>query len=196
VSGLAPGRNRWLVQGSAALAAAGLFAFNLQASAWDFGLPAERLAVQERAEMGRWLRDNVPPATTIAVIPAGAMPYESRLTTIDMLGLNDEYIAHRKLKLGPFPAGHEKYDSEYVLNLKPEIIILTGELSSSPWGRSDYNILQLGLIPARFDMIKQARLWSEYDPRYVPIREGKFFNMLVRRDAAAVLGVTQRAARP
>jgi hypothetical protein len=191
ISGLAPGRNRWLVEGSAALAVAAMLAFMLQASGGDFGLPTERRAVEERAEMGRWLRDNVPDTTSIAVIPAGAIPYESRLTTIDMLGLNDEHIAHRDLELGGFAAGHEKYDSEYVLDLEPDIIILTDELSPGPWARSDYSVLGGGVIPARIDMLQQERLWSEYEPRSVRIREGKWFNLLVRHEAAAVLERTE-----
>lgn len=191
IAALAADRRRWLVEGATVLAVAGLIAFTLRISAGDFGLPEERQAVGERVEMGRWLRDNVPDTTVIAVIPAGAIPYESRLQTIDMLGLNDEHIAHRKLELGKFPAGHEKYDSEYVLDQRPDIIILTDALQSGPWSRQDYDAFNGGVIPARIDMLKQDRLWSDYEPRAVEVRDGKWFNLLVRRDAAAVLATTQ-----
>ncbi len=169
----------------------GLMAFTLQASGTDFGLPPERDAVTDRLEMGRWLRDNVPPDSAIAVIPAGAMPYESRLVTIDMLGLNDEHIAHRDLTLGKLGAGHEKYDSQYVLDRQPDMIILADDLTPVPWARADYAPLYGGLIPARIDMLSQDRLWREYTPRSVQIREGKWFNLLVRLDASAVLAKTQ-----
>ena len=43
--------------------------------------------------VGRWLRREMPPGTWIALNPAGALPYESRLPAIDMLGLNDREIA-------------------------------------------------------------------------------------------------------
>ncbi len=190
VSALASGRNRWLVEGACVAALAGLFGLMLHASSADVGLPPERLAVSQRVEIGRWLRANVPPTTSIAIIPAGAIPYESRLPTIDMLGLNDEHIAHRDVKIGGLAAGHEKYDSLYVLDRRPDIIILMDGLSTGPWSRADYDVLLAGLIPARVDMLQQERLWSEYEPRSVQIREGKWFDLLVRRDAGAVLAKT------
>ena len=63
-------------------------------------------------------------------------------------------------------------------------------LSTGPWSRADYDVLLAGLIPARVDMLQQERLWSEYEPRSVQIREGKWFDLLVRRDAGAVLAKT------
>jgi len=190
VSALASGRSRWLAEGACVAAVAGLFGFMLHASSTDAGLPLERLAVSERVEIGRWLRASVPPTTSIAVIPAGAIPYESRLPTIDMLGLNDEHIAHRDVKIGGLAAGHEKYDSLYVLDRRPDIIILMDYLSPGPWARADYDALAGGVIPARVDMLRQERLWTDYEPRSVQIREGQWFDLLVRRDASAVLEKT------
>jgi arabinofuranosyltransferase len=183
-------RKRWMVEASASLAVASLLAFNLHASAADFALPKERLAVTQRVEMGRWLHDNVPQSTTIAVIPAGAIPYESGLRTIDMLGLSDEHIAHRDLPLGEFPAGHEKYDSQYVLDQRPDIILLTDALQTVAWSESDYLTLDAGVIPARIDMLKQQRLWDEYAARSVRLPGGLWFNLLVRRDAEDVIAKT------
>lgn len=193
IAALAKERRRWPVEAATVLAVAGLLAFTLRASGDDFGLPQERQAVAERVAMGRWLRDNVPPSTVIAVIPAGAIPYESDLQTIDMLGLNDEYIAHRNLALGKFPAGHEKYDSQYVLDRRPDIIILTDSLQDAPWGRQQYIALDGGAIPARIDMLKQPRLWADYRPSAVRLDRGKWFNLLVRNDATAVLAATLTA---
>ncbi|HYM14854.1 MAG TPA: hypothetical protein VEZ14_04795 [Dehalococcoidia bacterium] len=190
IAGQTAARKRWLAEAASVLAVAGLLAFNLHASAADFGLPRERAAVADRVAIGRWLRANVPTTTTIALIPVGAIPYESRLTTIDMLGLNDEHIAHRAIDLGRFPAGHEKYDSQYVLSLRPEIIILTDSLQSAPWARHDYNAFDTGVIPARVDMLDQPLLWQEYAPRSVRLGPGRWFNLLVRRDAAVVMAMT------
>jgi arabinofuranosyltransferase len=190
VSALAAGRNRWLVEGACVAAVAALFGLALHASSDDASLPAERLAVSQRVVIGRWLYDNVPPTTSIAVIPAGAIPYESQLPAIDMLGLSDEHIAHRDLPIGGLAAGHEKYDSQYVLDRRPDIIILMDNLSPAPWARSDYDLLASGVIPARVDMLRQARLWADYEPRAVQVREGEWFDLLVRRDARAVLEKT------
>jgi 3',5'-cyclic AMP phosphodiesterase CpdA len=169
--------------------------FTLQSSGTDGAIPPEREAVRDRVEIGRWLRDNTPGTTLVAVIPAGAIPYESGLPTIDMLGINDEHIAHVDLDLGRFGAGHEKFATAYVLDRRPDIIILTDDLSSKPWQREDYAGLNLGLIAARIDIVKQDRLWQEYEPRTVRLREGKWFNLLVRRDASAVIGQTQPASQ-
>jgi hypothetical protein len=194
IAPLTADRKRWMVEASAALAVAALLAFNLHASVADFALPKERLAVTHRVEMGRWLHDNVPATTTIAVIPAGAIPYESGLTTIDMLGLSDEHIAHRDLPLGEFPAGHEKYDSRYVLDRRPDIILLTDALQAAAWSKQDYLTMDPGVIPARIDMLRQQRFWDEYAARSVRLPDGLWFNLLVRRDAENVLARTQPAA--
>lgn len=182
---------RWVAEGSIAVAFIGLMLFTLHSSATDTLLKNERQAVADRAEIGRWLRANVPEDTSIAVIPAGAIPFESGLTTIDMLGISDEHIAHRDLSLGDFAAGHEKYDSEYVLDREPDIIILEDTLTPDPRAREAYEILRGGVIPARIDMLSTPRLWDEYEARSVEIEEGSWFNLLVRNGATAVLGKTQ-----
>lgn len=71
----------------------------------------------------------------IAVGPAGAIPYFSRLYTIDMLGLNDEHIAKNGLKYRDTP-GHFKMTSLDYLQKKGvhlvighPIMIKTKELS-------------------------------------------------------------------
>lgn len=73
------------------------------------------------SKFGKWLKMNTPPQTIIAVGPAGKIPYYSELYTIDMWGLNNDYIAKTKSKR--LQAGHKKFDFEYVLSLNPEYII-------------------------------------------------------------------------
>jgi arabinofuranosyltransferase len=70
---------------------------------------------------GKWLKMNVSPNTVIAVGPAGKIPYYSELYTIDMWGLNNDYISKTRSKR--LQAGHKKFDFEYVLSLNPEFII-------------------------------------------------------------------------
>jgi arabinofuranosyltransferase len=182
---------RMAMEAPGVLAAAALLMFTLQSSATDGAIAPEREAVEDRAEIGRWLRASLPETTLIAVIPAGAIPYESRLRTIDMLGINDKHIAHRDLDLGTFGAGHEKYDSQYVLDRQPDIIILMDTLAERAWRREDYDVLRGGIIPARIDMLSTPRLWEEYEARAVRLREGAWLNLLVRRDASAVREKTQ-----
>ncbi len=188
-----PSRARDAVVG---LGAAGLLVFSLQASSHDPNVGPEGGAVKDRAEIGRWLRANVPADTVIAVIPAGAIPYESGLPTIDMLGINDEHIAHTDRHLGALAAGHEKYNSDYVLDRAPDIIIIEDVFNDRAWAREDYGKLIGGLIPARIDMLSNERLWREYQPRGVEVKEGEWFNLLVRPDASAVLARTQPPEAP
>jgi hypothetical protein len=88
---------------------------------------------------GLWFRDNVPPDSLLATNTAGSIPYYSRLATIDMLGLNDEHIAHRDIPtLGQGFPGHEKGDGKYVLSRKPDYVILgSASGSEKPGFRSD-----------------------------------------------------------
>jgi hypothetical protein len=183
------------ILGGIALGGAALLLFTLQASTNGLGAIgslAERNAVEDRVEIGRWLRANVPDDTVIAVVPAGAIPYESRLETIDMLGINNEHIAHRDVTIGAFAAGHEKYDTQYVLDQQPDIIILFDGLWVVPAQRQNYNNLARGIIPALIDMVNTPRLWEEYEMRSVEIREGAWFNLLVRRGASDVLPQARR----
>ncbi len=75
------------------------------------------------------MRDHFPPDTVIAVNAAGSVPYFSGFEAIDMLGLNDTHIAHRKMPdMGRGKAGHEKGDGAYVLAAKPDVIQLGSSL--------------------------------------------------------------------
>jgi hypothetical protein len=129
----------------------------------------------------------------VAVVPAGSIPYESRLPSIDMLGLNDEHIAHRKILYSAHLAGHEKYDSQYVLSREPDIIIINDHLTSTPWRMSDYAALEGQIITAIPDMLRAPELQKEYTPRSVEVEKGRWFNLFVRDGADEVLGVTVAA---
>lgn len=82
----------------------------------------ENYKYEQRWSMfGKWLKANVSPETVIAVGPAGKIPYYSELYTIDMWGLNNDYIAKTRSKR--LQSGHKKFDFDYVLSLNPEFII-------------------------------------------------------------------------
>jgi hypothetical protein len=82
--------------------------------------------------IGLWFRDHAAGGSSIALVPAGAVPFYSRLETIDLLGLNDRTIARRPVeKPGAAPAGHERSDAAYVLARRPTYVLL-GTYSLSP----------------------------------------------------------------
>jgi len=74
-------------------------------------------------KLGRYLAATRSPDTLIAVPSAGAIPFYSRLPTIDMYGLNDAHIAR-----APFPEGAPgrmmKWDNAYVLSQNPDLIVM------------------------------------------------------------------------
>ncbi len=80
-------------------------------------------------DVGIWIQQNLPADSTIALNTAGSTPFFApQHRFIDMLGLNDRHIAHRQIKerrtwMQQFP-GHGKGDGQYVLNRKPDYIIL------------------------------------------------------------------------
>jgi hypothetical protein len=65
--------------------------------------------------LGEWEKGR-----TIAVDAAGKIPFFSSLRTLDMLGLNEPVIARKHADF--FLPGHNKYDAEYVLSRKPDLI--------------------------------------------------------------------------
>jgi hypothetical protein len=56
----------------------------------------------------------------LAIDAAGKIPFYSGLPVVDMLGLNDEHIAHLPARF--FEAGHNKYDPDYVLSRRPDLL--------------------------------------------------------------------------
>lgn len=71
---------------------------------------------------GKFLGQHYPNAT-LAVLPAGKIPFFSGLETIDMLGLNDKHIGKMHVHSKIFAAGHMKYDPDYVLSKEPTLIL-------------------------------------------------------------------------
>lgn len=59
-------------------------------------------------EIGLWLARNLPPGESIALRPAGAIPYLSRAPTLDLLGLNDREIARGDEFVIESAAGHRR----------------------------------------------------------------------------------------
>lgn len=113
-----------------ALLRAGVVAGLLAAALW-FAWPArlgrlEALAMEQEAwtRLGHWLRDGTPPHAVLATGGAGITPYYAQRRTLDMYGLTDEHIAHQPLPAAGFrQAAHEKFDPQYVLDRRPDLLI-------------------------------------------------------------------------
>jgi len=70
--------------------------------------------------LGRHLAQGRYSGRLLAVDAAGKIPFYSGLPVVDMLGLNDEHIAHLPARF--FEAGHNKYDPDYVLSRRPDLL--------------------------------------------------------------------------
>jgi hypothetical protein len=71
--------------------------------------------------LGRFLKQKYP-GKTLAVCATGKIPYFSDLRVIDMLGLNDTFIAHKAIHTQSYLPGHNKFDPDYILSRAPDII--------------------------------------------------------------------------
>jgi arabinofuranosyltransferase len=124
--------------------------------------------------------------TRLATDSAGALPYFSRLTTIDMLGLNDRYLStHRPADFGRGALGHELGDGAYVLGRQPDLVIF-----GLPYGerhalyRSGREMQSDPKFAAQFAFLT----FEATGPRTVPTR------VWVRRDSER-LGVRREPGR-
>src|SRR5258705_420878 len=68
----------------------------------------------------------------LAVDTGGWVPYFSGLPSIDMLGINDRYLAHhRPADFGKGALGHELGNGAYILSRKPDLVLFTRPTGTS-----------------------------------------------------------------
>ena len=106
----------------------------------------------------------------LAVDPAGCVPYFSRLPSLDMLGLNDRFLAeHPSPDLGYAMPGHELGNGSYVLSRRPDLVLFCKPLGSavpcfrsdtelveSAWFRQSYRLARLATLPPD---VKTTLIW-------------------------------------
>jgi arabinofuranosyltransferase len=107
----------------------------------------------------------------LAVDAAGCLPYASRLPAIDMLGLNDSYLAHHRPKtIGYGRLGHELGDSDYVISRKPDLIVFclpTGQ--REPCFPGEKKLVTLADFRQNYRLVRyqvghlEARLWTRVE---------------------------------
>jgi hypothetical protein len=66
--------------------------------------------------------ENTPPDASIAVVAAGIVPYFTHRRALDILGLSDPHVARGPAHAGE-PVGHTKFDPEYTLGQRPDILV-------------------------------------------------------------------------
>lgn len=135
---------------------------------------------------GKLAQEDFHDQSTLATDAAGALKYHSQLPTIDILGLNDIHIAHKKVALGGGTAGHEKQDNTYVLGKQPMYI--------STWVDPD------GGAGRGFKKWFDFRRWyaSKYllDTSSAPISDMRIMNIAANTSMCDIADLARRDKRP
>lgn len=121
----------------------------------------------QRAKAELWEWDGLPVGTLLktafgardpllAVDAAGALPYWSGLRSLDMLGLNDRYIAtHPPPGFGTGPIGHELGDGAYVFGRKPDLIAFNNAAGHArPFFTSGKQMLRMSAFRQSYQWIR------------------------------------------
>lgn len=117
----------------------------------------------------------------VAMTTAGCIPYWTDFPGIDMLGLNDYYIAHHPPSdTGSGFIGHELGDSEYILGREPDIILFHVG-SETPRG-----------LPGLLSLPETARFREQYAPVRLQLASGLEATIWVRKSSPRV-GMRERA---
>jgi hypothetical protein len=120
----------------------------------------------------------LPDSTWVAANNVGVISYESPVRVLDMMGLTNAHIARAPGKKVGI-AGHESHDGAYVLDQRPDIIILGMPRAvtrpSPAWdtGRQGY--------PSDMDISRDPRFVEEYELQYLDLADGRWSPMFVRR---------------
>jgi hypothetical protein len=146
---------------------------------FDF-VQQDRREVEAWRQIGAWFKAHAEPGESIAVVPAGAIPYGSGLVAIDMLGLTDRAIGrHPVAEMGKAPAGHERSDPAEVLSRRPTYIVL-GVYELAPQRPPPD-----ATLPLYYRAERELASSPEFQARYRPLAgrcPGGYFTFFARDD--------------
>ena len=139
-----------------------------------------------RRDMADVLCAELAPGESMAVVPAGIIPYYCMAPTLDMLGLSDAHIGRKETAdFGAGKPGHEKHDGAYVLSRKPTVIVLgLGTLKRDPRGLSWERLPEtLSLAFGSEEIWSDSRLRRDYDFRFTLLPTSRrWFGYFVARE--------------
>lgn len=144
--------------------------------------------LEGNVKLGRHLRQNFPEDSLIAVSAAGAIPFYSDRPTLDLYGLNDAHIARQPVRGRNAYPGHMKWDIDYVMSRKPDLIVVNrgyfrsgevevGEILARP--------LMLISSPMEEELFSQVRWNPDYLFRAIDLGDGSSFFVFERKKSAA-----------
>lgn len=137
------------------------------------------------ANLGGWILAGdalariLPQEATLALGPAGYIPWRTGLVSYDFYGLVDPRIAHKSMAFTQGYAGHEKHDGRLVLERRPHYILIGNvDITDAP---------RTTLIPPltrELDIVQDPVFQREYQQIFVPVAGGKVLNLFQRKDLA------------
>lgn len=139
--------------------------------------------------LGEFLREEHPEAL-LAIDGAGKAPYFSGLETVDMLGLNDAFIAHQTVS-GFGNPGHNKHDVDYVFSREPDVIAawllpysldMSWDLTQERYEAEGYELRYLvnsSAVSRGDENILDARLLSDEEIKVLTV-DGYEYGVLIR----------------
>lgn len=121
-------------------------------------------------QVGQFLGQRLPAGELLAANTVGSLPYESRLPTLDMLGLTDKAIArHPIYVVSPRWSGHRRGWGDYVLRRRPRVVLWYNsagatdphylgdhQLADNPFFRFFYQA-RMETLPPASDDTREAR---------------------------------------
>jgi len=146
----------------------------------------KQIEIPRWTAVGKWFRKNAQDGESIATVPVGAVSYYSRLKVLDMLGLTDKHIAHRKMpSMGTGWAGHEKYDGQYVLSQKPTYLLLGNiDVTKEPRDPEKKQFIpyrKRAVWQREKDLYETDLISTLYEPRSVEIAPEQYLNFYALR---------------
>ena len=127
------------------------------------------------ANLGGWflagdaMVKHLPAESSIALGPAGYIPYVTGLKTFDYYGLVVPEISHRDITFENGYAGHEKHDGGFLLSMKPDYFLIGNvDITEGP---------RQGLIPIldrEKDIVFDPRFDQNYEMISIPVGGSKY----------------------
>ncbi len=138
------------------------------------------------ANLGGWMlagdamAKQLPAGSSIALGPAGYIPWRTNFRTLDFYGIVTPSIAHEHVAFTHGYAGHEKTDGPYIVSRRPDYILIGNvDITERP---------RQGLIPPlnrEVDLVLDKNFQREYEQIWLPVAEGKVLNLFRRKGVSS-----------
>lgn len=137
----------------------------------------ERFAVHLFSRLGKSLHMMLPEGTSLGLGSTGAIGYYTDMEIVDILGLTEEPIARRGRIVASQP-GHMKTDGAYVLERKPDLLLL-GNVRVH---RGRRNAEEIPLKVQEEDIARQPAFARDYEYVSIPLGNHYYLSCFKRKD--------------